>query len=71
MLLGDTSFKGEPHMDDRGENFKRSGNTGNLELVEGDLTKFTNVRTITFLKNNLDVSTWGREYKPKISRDIN
>ena len=42
-----------------------------IELVEGDLTKFTNVRTITFLKNNLDVSTWGREYKPKISRDIN
>ena len=42
-----------------------------IELVEGDLTKFTNVRTITFLKNNLDVSTWGREYKPRISRDIN
>ena len=42
-----------------------------IELVEGVLTKFTNVRTITFLKNNLDVSTWGREYKPKISRDIN
>ena len=42
-----------------------------IELVEGDLTKFTNVRTITFLKNNLDVSAWGREYKPRISRDIN
>ena len=68
-------------MDDRGENFRRSGNTRNLELVEGDLTKFNKVRTtlgpltkkvtITFLKNNLDVFAWGCEYMPRISRDIN